>query len=166
MYLLLCVYVYVGKCIPSSLVYECVRVPACALAWRICARARLCTCEQRSTSRARRRASFSSIATTSWFEVHQIYAGLLNAREAPTPVCGFHGGRGASDDFGPANQTIPSSNNVPFAAPFDLVLRDRRCSAATLNLAPRRCFCARNKILRRHLSGLFTRTVDFLSCDT
>lgn len=79
----------------------------CSCAACMCARARSCTCERRSASRAHRQAPFSGTATTSRFEVRQIYAGLLNAREAPTPVCGFHGGRGASDDFGPANQTIP-----------------------------------------------------------
>lgn len=86
---------------------------ACALARRACARARSCTCEP--TLGVEGSVPFSGTATTSRFEVHQIYAGLLNAREAPTPVCGFRGGHGASDDF--RNRwlnTTPSPNDVVF----------------------------------------------------
>lgn len=72
-----------------------VRMNVYALARR--ARARSYTCEP--TLGVEGSAPFSGTATTSRFEVRQIYAGLLNAREAPTPVCGFRGGHGVSVDF-------------------------------------------------------------------
>lgn len=111
----------------------CVRVyAACALARRACARARSCTCEP--TLGVEGSAPFSGTATTSRFEVHQIYAGLLNAREAPTPVCGFRGGHGASDDFRTRRlNTTPATpfkqchtSSPPLIEPCPTAFRDYR----------------------------------------
>lgn len=97
---------------------------ACALARRACARARSCTCEP--TLGVEGSAPFSGTATTSRFEVHQIYAGLLNAREAPTPVCGFRGGHGASDDFRTRRNTTPLLT-MSYQAPIPLPVHPLPC---------------------------------------
>lgn len=60
------------------------------------------------------------IATTSRFEVRQIYAGLLNAREAPTPVCGFRGGHGASVDFSTWTRYTP--NYTPSSSDTTIII--------------------------------------------